>query len=204
MTPSPSHRILIFDFDGVLVNTEPIHMQAWLDVLKSLSISFTKKDYYDRYVGLNDRDFLAKIFGEKKHPLTPKLSDDLIRQKEVKTRETLSKNIPLMEGAEDFLKKSAEKYPIGLVTGALRNEVYFILDQLDWRNYFSIIITANDVEKGKPDPEGYLKAFETLSKIREWNPPLRKSECLVFEDSQNGILAAKNAGMAVQVVKGEF
>ncbi len=190
-----SLRALIFDFDGVLVDTEPLHMRAWMDVLSPFRILFSKEDYYARYIGLNDRDFLAKIFGEKKKPFTSKSSERLIHQKEGKTKESLSKNIPLMEGADDFLKKSALQYPLGLVTGALPNEVYFILDRLDWRKLFSVIITSGDIEKGKPDPEGFLKAFEQLRTLEDWTPPLEKSQCLIFEDSQNGILAAKNAGI---------
>ena len=85
-------RALIFDFDGVLVNTEPMHMQAWIEVLSALKISFTQKDYDERYIGLNDRDFLAKIFGEKKHSLTPKLQAELIHQKEAKKQSPLKSN----------------------------------------------------------------------------------------------------------------
>lgn len=198
MTP----RALIFDFDGVLVNTEPLHMRAWIDVLAALKISFTQKDYDDRYIGLNDRDFLKKIFDEKKHRLTPRLREDLIAQKEAKTRAALSKKIPLIDGADAFLKKSAEKYPMALVTGALPGEVYFILETVGWRKFFPIIVTSADVTKGKPNPEGFLKAFKKLSQIKNWTPPLAAKDCLVFEDSQNGIHAAKNAGMPCQVVKG--
>lgn len=197
-------RALIFDFDGVLVDAEPIHCQVWMEVLATQHITFTKKDYYERYIGFNDRDFLKKVFSEKGQALTPKIKEELIRQKEARSRESLAKEIPLIEGADVFLKEAFRKYPLALVTGALPGEVYFILDALRWRNFFSIVITSADVKKGKPNPEGFLKAFEKLKRLKSWNPPLQKKECLVFEDSQKGILAAQKAGLPYEIVKGSL
>lgn len=197
-------RALIFDFDGVLVNTEPFHMKAWQEVVAELGFSFTLDEYDARYIGLNDRDFIARLCEDKQYPLPEKLSKELIRKKATKTREIFSHTIPMVEGSEEFLKKSAKKYPLALVTGGLPDEVYFILDKKDWRKLFSVIITSGDVTKGKPDPEGFLKAFDALQNACKWNPSLKKEECLIFEDSAHGSEAAKRAGIPCQIIKNTF
>ena len=197
-----SPRALIFDFDGVLVDLEPLHMLAWQQVLAPLHLDFSKEDYDTRYLGLNDRDILAKCFQEANKHLSPKLTQELIFKKELKTREIFSKDIPLIDGVQEFLEEVYPKYPLSIVTGALSGEVYFVLDRLHWRHYFPIVISAADVQKGKPDPEGYLKAFEKIKGLKNWDPPLLKSDCLIFEDSQYGIEAAKRAGIPFIEVKG--
>ncbi|MBI5299746.1 MAG: HAD family phosphatase [Deltaproteobacteria bacterium] len=197
-------RALIFDFDGVLVNTEPFHMKAWQEVAVELGFSFTREEYNARYIGLNDRDFITRLCEDKQYPLPPKLSKELIHKKATKTREIFSHTIPMIEGSEEFLKNSAKKYPLALVTGGLPDEVYFILDKKNWRKLFSVIVTAEDVVKGKPDPEGFLKAFGALQNACTWNPPLKKDECLIFEDSVHGSEAAKRAGIPCQIIKNTF
>jgi len=197
-------RALIFDFDGVLVDLEPLHMKAWQEVLKPIDLTFSDKDYEERYLGLNDRDFLALRFKEAGKKLSQTLCNELIQKKEHKTTKFFSKEIPLIDGVQDFLKKVSQKYPLAIVTGGLSNEVYFVLDHLKWRPLFKIIITSGDVQKGKPDPEGFLKAYEKLKNLCEWNPPLQKSECLIFEDSQYGMEAAKRAGIPFVQVRGSL
>ncbi|MDO8493713.1 MAG: HAD family phosphatase [Deltaproteobacteria bacterium] len=165
-------RALLFDFDGVLVNTEPLHMQSWLHTLHSLDISFGEKDYNERYIGLNDRDFLAKVLRENNRPASEAVSENLIDEKAEETRRHLIKQIPVMPGADDFIRRAAQTCAMVIVTGALKQEVFFILDQLQWRDYFLTVVTADDVAKGKPDPEGYLKAFEFLRTHKKWDRPL--------------------------------
>lgn len=200
----PKPRALLFDFDGVLVNTEPIHRRAWQEVVAPLGFSFTIEEYNSRYIGLNDRDFIAKLCRDKECPLTAKLSRELIGEKEKKTREIFSRKIPVIEGAEEFLRKVHKKYPLALVTGGLPSEVYFILHKKDWHKLFTTIVTSEDVAKGKPDPEGFLKAYDALKKLCAWSPPLQKEECLIFEDSLHGSTAAKAAGIPCRIVREGF
>ncbi|MDO8494687.1 MAG: HAD family phosphatase, partial [Deltaproteobacteria bacterium] len=197
-------RALLFDFDGVLVNTEPLHMQSWLRTLHSLSISFGEKDYNERYIGLNDRDFLAKVLRENNRPASPTVSKNLIGEKEEETRRHLIEKIPVMPGADDFIKRASQKYAMAIVTGALKQEVFFILDQLRWRDYFLTVVTADDVTKGKPDPEGYLKAFEFLRTHKKWDQPLEKKDCFIYEDSATGLEAARRSGIPFQQVFNGF
>ncbi|MDO8527574.1 MAG: HAD family phosphatase [Deltaproteobacteria bacterium] len=197
-------KALIFDFDGVLVDLEPLHMKAWQFVLAPLNLNFSDKEYEEYYLGLNDRDIVMRRFQHAKRSLTQTEAEELICEKEEKTHAIFAKEIPLVEGAEDFVKKVFKKYPLSIVTGALKSEVHLVLKRLGWQDYFPIVISANDVKRGKPDPEGFLKAYEELKKIKEWNPELKKEECLIFEDSQYGIQAAKNAGIPCLHVKGSL
>lgn len=198
-------RAILFDLDGVLTDTEPIHMGVWQDILAELPIHFTKADYDARYIGLNDRDFLAKILKENKKSLTKEQREKLIGKKEKGVLHRLSNQIPLIPGVEKFLKKIvSQKIPMGLVTGALPSEVHFILIRMQWKKYFPIAITSANVQKGKPDPEGFLIAFQQLQSLQHWDPPLQKSDCLIFEDSKNGLKAAQRAGISCQLVEGSW
>ena len=203
MSPNPPKAFLC-DFDGVLVDLEPLHCKAWQEILKPLGPSFTDEEYDQKYLGLNDRDIAKKIFGGRKRLLSPHFSEELIRKKEIHAKGLFLKGIPIIEGAPEFLEKACTIGPIALVTGALPGEVYFVLDQLQWRHYFSFIITAADVERGKPDPEGYLKAYEKIRTMKIWTPALEKKDCLILEDSQYGIEAAERAEIPCKVIKGSL
>ncbi len=197
-------RAFIFDFDGVLVDLEPLHCKAWQGILKPLGIIFTKEEYDQKYLGLNDRDIAKKVFADKKHSLSDKMLQELIRQKEIYAKTLFLKGAPLINGAKEFVETAFQNGPMSIVTGGLPGEVYFVLEQLKWRHYFPIIITATDVTNGKPDPEGFLKAFEKLKKIQKWDPLLKKSDCLILEDSQYGIEAAKKAGIPHFAIQKDF
>lgn len=194
-------RALIFDLDGVLVNTEPVHMRAWQQVLNAQKLTLKSEDFLTRYFGLNDRDFLARFFAEQKRPLDIDLRDRLIGEKEKTSKIFLAEGIPLIDGVEEFLAAAAAKeYSFALVTGSLKSEVEFIFQKLGWKKYFSVMVTAGDVKEGKPNPEGFLKAFDQMAALRNWAPPLKKSECLIFEDSEHGVAAAKAADIPHCVV----
>lgn len=186
-------RALLFDFDGVLVDTEPVHMASWRDILAPLGIRLTVREYFRDYLGINDRDFLRRIFRDKGKKWSPSLARKLIQEKELLSKQKFLRKIPLIAGAGSFLKKIAPRIPCALVTGALPSEVTFILKRLGWRRFFPVCVTSANVRKGKPDPEGFLKAFRHLRKRGGFSPPLKKSECLILEDSKAGISAAKRA-----------
>lgn len=196
----PTVRALIFDLDGVLVDAEPIHMQAWQEILARRNIRFSARDYEERFLGLDDRGFVPKIFAEHRQTLTAQLTTELIAAKLKRVNELLTNGIPVVPGAAEFLKKVSKKFPMALVTNSLRAEVERILAQVDFRKYFSLVVTAEDVRRGKPDPEGYQKAFHFLEQFKSWTPALQKKECLVFEDSETGMTAARAAGLPVRQI----
>lgn len=196
-------RALLFDFDGVLVNTEPLHMRAWQETLKDAGFSLNKKDYDVRYIGLNDRDFLNLFFRDQKKNITAALKKELISKKEAQSNKLLETEIPPIDGADDFLAYHSNIVK-AIVTGAPPSTVFLVLDALGWRRHFPIVITCADVVHGKPDPEGFLKAFDKLREFQAWHPALEKKDCLILEDSPPGIEAAEKSGIPFQIVRGSL
>ena len=187
-------RAIIFDFDGVLVHGEPHHMQAWISVLKSIGLTLTEKDFNEKYLGFGDRDFLPIFLKDQGRALAVSEQAKLITAKQRLLMEAYRKKIPVLSGAQEILEAACKQYPLALVTGSQDEEVYFILDQLNWRRFFKNIITHTHVTKGKPDPEGFLKAF----------PGIPPENILVIEDSPRGLMAAKRAGMICVAVENSY
>ena len=99
-------------------------------------------------------------------------------------------------GAEPFVKKAADKYPIALASGARRLEVEFVLKKAQLRGLFAAVVSSDDVQKGKPDPESFLTALKILNERRlQGTEEIQARDCLVIEDSRHGVAAARSAGM---------
>jgi HAD superfamily hydrolase (TIGR01509 family) len=196
-------RALIFDFDGVITDTEPVHMKAWLEVLKPLGISFGIKEYNENYLGLNDRDFLDAVGRIHNRPFPSEEKNALIGKKFEKSLAVLNRGIPLLEGVEDFIRLMREKYLFAICSGANKNEVSFILKKLGWTELFNPIVTQEDVKKGKPDPEGYNLVFRRLRQ-RAQPHKLTVDDCLAIEDSPKGIAAAHAAGLKCLAISNTF
>lgn len=197
-------RVIIFDWDGVITDTEPVHMEAWLKVFKPMGISFDKEEYYRCYVGLTDGDFLDEV-GRNHHCEFNKCEKGIaIERKAVESHKILKRDIPLMSGVKDIIPMLAAQYPLAICSGALKSEVMFVLKSLGWQDLFKPIVTQEDVIHGKPNPEGFLFALKHLQQHREWTPPLTAAECLVIEDSPHGIEAARAAEMTVVAITNSF
>src|SRR3989338_269906 len=189
-------RAILMDFDGVIADTEPLHFKMFQKVMAQEGITLTRKEYYDQYLGLDDRGCFTAVFQSQGRPLRPQDLDCLAKTNARFFKEAIAKEVALTPGAEACIKKLASKYTLAIVSGALKKEVSSILHRGDLKKYFPVIVAAEDVRKGKPHPEGYMKAVEWLNVnvfSSEW--PLEPSECLVIEDSPWGIEAAQRAGM---------
>ena len=197
-------RAIIFDWDGVITDTEPVHMEAWLKVFKPMSISFDKEEYYRCYVGLTDGDFLDEVGRNHHREFTERDKGVVIERKAVESHRILERKIPLIPGVDKIIPQLRASYSLAICSGALKREVMFVLKSLGWQDFFKPIVTQEDVRRGKPDPEGLLIAFKHLQQHREWKSPLKTSECLVIEDSPHGIEAANAAGMPVVAITNSF
>ncbi|HQG13427.1 MAG TPA: HAD family phosphatase [bacterium] len=186
-------KALIFDFDGVITDTEPIHMNAWLSALESFGISFSENDYKNFYIGLNDRDFLYEIGRRNSVSFDDAQKTELIKIKAAICMERLKSEIPLIPGVREFIEESSKKYMLAICSGALRSEIGFILKKSGLFDYFCTIISAESVEKGKPDPEGYIKTLEDLRVL--FSSVILANEVAAIEDSPKGIEAARKAGL---------
>lgn len=191
-------RALIFDLDGVITDTEPVHMEAWLDVLEPLGLSFGEEEYRAHYLGLNDRDFLGALGRIHGHHFSETDKANFTEQKSLATLESLGREIPLLPGVQGFVEDAAKHHLLAICSGATRGEIEFILRRLRWDSWFSPVIASDSVRRGKPDPEGYIRAFEGLAERS--SHPLFPGEVIAIEDSPKGIQAAKAAGLCCLAV----
>ncbi len=184
-------KAILFDFDGVLADTEPLHFRMFQQVLQEEGIPLSENEYYQKYVGFDDRDCFHAILAEHGRSIAPETIRRLVARKAVMMLDHLKAAPVVYPGIVEFVKSSASRYRLAVVSGALRQEIELILQTAGMRTDFEHITAAEDVRNGKPDPEGYLHALRSLNR----NAPVLAPECLVIEDTLFGIQAAHAAGM---------
>jgi HAD superfamily hydrolase (TIGR01509 family) len=189
-------RAILFDFDGVLADSEPIHLEMFQKVLKEEGISLSKDDYFQKYLGLDDRSCFTEVYNDNGRDLDLAKVEGLIRRKNRALLDHVRGRSVLMPGAAELIRKLKEKYFLTIVSGALKNEISAVLEGADLAKAFQAVVAADDVSQGKPHPEGFESAIRILN--RDFVPPaeiLLPRECLAIEDSPWGIEAAKKAGV---------
>jgi beta-phosphoglucomutase len=187
-------KAVIFDFDGVLVDSEQIHLQAFNRIFAQFYFQISTQEYYDKFLGLSDEELFRIVDKEKKLSLSERQFRQLLGEKAHIFQQLASTQATVYSGVPQLLKMLADnKIPMAVCSGALGDEIEMILKGANLRNYFDVIVSAEQVKKGKPDPEGFLLALKMLNKKlkRQINP----QDCIVIEDSRWGLEAAKNAGM---------
>jgi HAD superfamily hydrolase (TIGR01509 family) len=185
-------RALLFDFDGTIADTEPLHFAAFAEVLGRRGIELSEATYYERYLGLTDRECLELVFRDFDRADLMDGIRALLGEKTQAMARRLRGRVPLCPGVEPFLAEAARIGPLGIVSGAIRVEVLGVLERAGLARFFAEVIAAEDVRAGKPDPEGYRLGWRRL---REHLTDLEPGECLAIEDSPKGIEAARAAGM---------
>jgi beta-phosphoglucomutase len=185
-------RALIFDFNGVLADDDPIHMEAFREVAREEGLSFTDEEYLETYLPLNDWDCFKTLFQKYALALSPQKLDELIQRKSVFYFRAISNKTVLFPDAGRAVKAAAGKCRLAIASGARRDEIIHILRQGGLENYFSVIVSAEDVQRGKPHPEPFSRAHE---KLKVWDASLEASECVAVEDSIGGIQSAHGAGI---------
>ena len=193
-------KAILFDFDGVLVDTEPLHLQAFQTVLAEEGLALNERDYYAKYVGLDDKGCFQAVLSDHSPAVTAAMIQRLVERKAKLLLEHLKTNLSVYPGIADFMAMTAQHYRLAIVSGALRHEIEFSLEAAGIRKQFQHITAAQDVQNGKPDPEGYLHTLAVLNR----QSPVTASECLVIEDTIHGIQAAHAAGMRCLAVSNTF
>lgn len=194
-------RAIVFDFDGVIADTEPLHFAAFCEVLPEVGITLSREAYYARYVGMSDGEILRRVLLDHDCRLTPEQARQLSHNKDVAYRRQIEPGIDLVTGAEALIRRASRRWVPAICSGSKRVEIEHILRRADLLSIFSVIVTSEDVPGSKPDPAGYLLA---IARLQEHAPGLRSNDCLAIEDSAAGITAAKRAGMrTLQVCQGE-
>ncbi len=192
-------RAIIFDFDGVIADTEPLHFAALRHVLAGIDIALTEKEYYADYLGFDDRGCFLAALHRHHREVSPAVLTRLMDQKAQAYLTAVKQHLAIFPGVRELIRDAADHYPLAIASGALRHEIELILEEADLRKAFRQITSAEDVINGKPAPEPFLHAMAGLNKQFE-RLSLTPGDCLVIEDSLPGIRGARTAGMKVLAV----
>ncbi len=190
-------QAVFFDFNGVIVDDEPLQMKAYQEVLGREGLTVTEADYYGS-LGMDDRAFVRAAFERAERELDDETLARVIDAKTAAHRRLLEGELPLFPGVVTFVKALRRNHSLGLVSMARRTEIDHVLERAALAPAFEVVVSAEDATACKPDPSCYNRALERLNAKRGGDAhvlPLRPDECLVIEDSPPGILAARAAGM---------
>jgi HAD superfamily hydrolase (TIGR01509 family) len=190
---------VIFDFDGVIADTEPLHFESLRRTLADIEIILTEKDYYADYLGFDDRGCILEALRINRRPIAPSLVEELMAKKAAAYLISIKDHLVIFPGVREFVEDAAATYPIAIASGALRAEIELVLEQIGIRKAFRHITSAEDVTCGKPNPEPFLRALAGLNRLHS-TVPIPPDSCLAIEDSLPGIRAARSAGMKVLAV----
>jgi len=193
---SKSVHAILFDFNGVIIDDERIHLKAYRDVLAAEGVQLTDDDYFAS-LGMDDAAFVRAAYKRAGKGLRDEDARRLIDREHELHREMIKKDLPVPAGAIAFIKEAARHYDLGIVSMAERREIEHVLELAGINNEFSLIVSAEPGRNHKPAPDCYRDALELLNQRRrtERALPLLAKECLVIEDSPPGIESARAAGM---------
>ena len=195
-------RAIIFDCDGVIADTEPLHFAAFQRVLEEEGLQLTREQYYRDYLALDDRNCFSQVHSDREVALGPEKLFDLIARKASYIEPMMRSHLLIFPGVVEFMRQASERFPMAVASGALRHEVELVLQHAGVRELFEVIVAAEDVVNGKPDPEPFLKACSLLNATG--GQTIGPHECLVIEDSIPGVRAAHSAGMRCLAVTNSY
>jgi HAD superfamily hydrolase (TIGR01509 family) len=189
-------KAILMDFNGVIINDEPLQMQAYQEILKDDAIELTEADYYS-CLGMDDRTFIETAYLRAGKSITAERNKEINDAKTARWREIIDEEIPIFAGVENFVKKMEKEFALGIVSMARREEIVYVLEKTGLIGSFSALISAEDVENCKPNPECYRKGFNVIDafRTRSGSNPIVHGDCLVIEDSPQGIRAGVKAGL---------
>ncbi len=150
-------QAIFFDFNGVILDDEPLQLKAYQEVLRTEGVTLTEADYYSA-LGMDDVALVRASFERAGLELTDEQLPRLIESKIMKQRELMKDELPLFPGVVTFIKAVARKYPLSLVSMARRTEIDYALPRAGLADYFAVIVSAEDVQAHKPDPGCYTRA----------------------------------------------
>ena len=195
-------RAVIFDFDGVLVDSELLHHQAFNHIFTKFNFQISTAEYYDRFLGLSDEELLRTIDKEKELFLSENQSEQMLHEKAHTFKNLAMTQAAVIAGVPQILKMLADnKIPMAICSGALLPEIEMILKGANLRHFFDCIVSAEQIKKGKPDPEGFLLALKLLNRKKQ---TIKPEDCVVIEDSNWGLEAAHAAGMRCVAITNSY
>jgi beta-phosphoglucomutase len=193
------------------VDSEKLHYQAFNRALTRFNYQLSIRDYYDRFLGLSDQELLRIVDKEGKLSLSNQQFEKLLGEKANLFKEMAATEAGIIEGVPQFLNMLADnKIPTAICSGALLPEIEMILKGALLREFFEVIVSAEQVERGKPDPEGFSLALKLLNKLVRHScggkphKSIKPENCVVIEDSRWGLEAAKATGMRAVAITNTY
>ena len=186
-------RLVVFDFDGVIADTEPLHFRALRDVLAQEAVALTEADYYGRYLGYDDVGAFGAIAADRGVQWNPGHVAGLVTRKSARLEALEGAASVLFPGAAAAIRRMAEACPLAIASGALRAEIMHVLNREDLAAFFPVVVAAEDTPTSKPAPEPYLQAVERMAVAT--GVALAPSDCVAIEDSRWGLESARSAGL---------
>jgi beta-phosphoglucomutase len=184
-------RAVIFDFNGTLSHDEPILFAIFRDLFAEYGRPLSAVEYFDQLAGLSDPEIVRRWLGDD-HPKV----DEAIERRTARYRELVADGSSVSQRMRQVVRYAAARVPVAIVSGAARTEIEPVVEAAGLADLVRVIVAAEDVDRGKPHPAGYLRALELL------DGDLDASEVLVREDTEAGIASAKAAGMRCIAVLG--
>jgi HAD superfamily hydrolase (TIGR01509 family) len=189
-------RAIIFDFDGIIVNSEPLILKLTQEMASREGWTVTEEEYYRDYLALDDRGIIERLYRSHGGPVDTARREELVAWKAREYQGMIRDGLPPMPGAVEFVQNAAMRFPLAIASGSLQVEIEHLLAKLGLREKFAALATGDDCEKSKPHPEVYLKALARLRELPLWHrEPLEAGQCLAIEDAPLGIVAAHAAGI---------
>jgi len=184
-------KAFLFDLNGTMVNDMEYHLEAWFDIINNdLKANIPREDVKKEMYGKN-AEVLVRVFGEGKFSIEK--MNEISEEKEKRYKKAYLPDLKLIAGLDEFLKAAKSKQiKMAIASAAIQSNIDFVVDNLKITNFFAAMVSADDVEKSKPDPETFLKAAERIH--------AEPKDCIVFEDAPKGVEAASNAGMPAVVL----
>lgn len=193
---------VVFDFDGIIVDTEPLHYKAFQEILVPLGLGYSWEEYLERYLGFDDRDAFRESFRAAGRLLLDQELKSLMEDKAGAFQTIVSVGVAPYPGVVELIRSISGNLPLALCSGALRCDIDPILAQLELTGAFDALVTADEVAASKPDPESYRLAVQRLQQIFPGRVDPRAS--LAIEDTPAGIASATGAGLKVLAVTNSY
>jgi beta-phosphoglucomutase len=188
-----SLQAIVFDFDGVIANSEPLHLLAFQMALRDDGIDLSAHDYYHRYLGYDDVGMFQLLGRDRGLPMDDARVAQLVERKGVRMQSLLNSGSVLFPGAKEFILQAAARVPIAIASGALRHEIDEIIQAAGIARLFAAIVASGDTPESKPSPAPYALAFDRLN--AKAGGTLDRHRCVAIEDSRWGLESARGAGL---------
>jgi HAD superfamily hydrolase (TIGR01509 family) len=193
---------IVFDFDGVIADSEPLHLRAYVRVLARERVTLTEREYYARYLGYDDVRAFEAIGRDRGLAWTVADIEGLVARKAVEVEALERDTSVLFPGAADAIRRAAAAVPIAIASGARAEEIHRVLRREQLGSYFTAVVSANDTPISKPSPEPYLHALAQLRAAT--GASIAAHESVAIEDSRWGLESARAAGMRTIAVTNTY